>query len=243
MAEPAQVLRPTDDEARELARQLLRGARYMSIAFMDPTTDCPSVSRVLTAIDLDGVPVILVSALSGHTKGLLSNGKCALLAGEPGKGDPLAHSRMTVQCEAEAITRDTKDHQRIRTRFLRRHVKAQLYIDFPDFRFFRLSPKLASLNGGFGRAYVLAGEDLLIAPAGDESAWHDLQENLAGERGLAEAFARRLGLDGRNWRFGLADPAGIDLVSGDLLVRHEFVHATDLPENVMRYICEQSKLQ
>jgi putative heme iron utilization protein len=46
-------------------------------------------------------------------------------------------------------------HARIRTRFLNRHAKAKLYIDFPDFRFFRLDSAIASLNGGFGRAYIL----------------------------------------------------------------------------------------
>lgn len=238
MAEQAQLLRPTDDEARELACTLLRGARYMSLGVLDPATGFPSVSRALTAIDLDGVPVVLVSALSGHTKGLKDDSRCSLLAGEPGKGDPLAHARMTVFCEAEPVSKDSAAHQRIRARFLRRHAKAQLYVDFPDFRFFRLVPVQASLNGGFGRAFALVGADLFFPLARDESSWLELQSELAEKTVEAAKFAQRLGLGDKNWRFGLVDPAGIDLVSGDVLVRHEFQHRLDLPEDVIHYICK-----
>jgi len=242
MAEQAQLLRPTDDEAREVARTLLRSARYMSLGVLDPVTGFPSVSRALTAIDLDGVPVVLVSALSGHTKGLKDDSRCSLLAGEPGKGDPLAHARITVFCEAQPVARDSAIHQRIRARFLRRHAKAQLYVDFPDFRFYRLVPVQASLNGGFGRAYALGGEDLLFPLTADESSWLKLQNELAEKPLEAANFAHRLGLGDKNWRFGLVDPAGIDLVSSDLLVRHEFKHRLDLPEDVIHYICKQTKM-
>jgi putative heme iron utilization protein len=238
MAEQAQLLRPTDDEARELARMLVRGARYMSLGVIDPATGYPAVSRALTAIDLDGVPVVLVSALSGHTKGLTSDARCSLLCGEPGKGDPLAHPRITVFCQAKTVDRGTPAHDRIRTRFLRRHAKAQLYVDFPDFMFFRLNPVQASLNGGFGRAYALAAADLTFPLAEDESSWAAMQGELIGKTAEAEAFAGRLGLGDKKWRFGLVDPAGIDLVSGDLLVRHEFDHLMDLPEDVIHYICK-----
>jgi len=33
-------------------------------------------------------------------------------------------------------------------------------VDFADFRFYRLAVERALLNGGFGKAYVLTGEDL-----------------------------------------------------------------------------------
>ncbi len=82
--------------------------------------------------------------------------------GDAGKGDPLAHPRITVMAEASGIERDSPDYQRIRSRFLARHPKAALYADFADFRFLRLAPVSASLNGGFGKAYVLTREDLAI---------------------------------------------------------------------------------
>lgn len=157
------VLRETDDDAREQARMLLRSAPYVALAVLDPQTGFPSVSRVVLGTDVDGVPVILVSGLSAHTGALDADPRCSLLAGEPGKGDPLAHPRLTVQCLAGRVARDSALHDRLRDRFLSQHPKTQLYIDFPDFGFFRLQPQNASLNGGFGRAYVMPGEDLVTA--------------------------------------------------------------------------------
>jgi len=242
-ADAPKVLRDIDDEARRLARTLVRGARYMALAVLDPETGFPSASRALTGTDIDGVPVVLVSGLSGHTKGLLADPRCSLLAGEPGKGDPLAYPRITVQCLAEPIARDTPEHDRIRTRFLDRHPKAALYADFPDFRFFRITPQSASLNGGFGRAYLMPGGDLMIREPGITSGWLDLQQNLKNMTDLAATFATQFNAEsGRNWRFGGVDRAGIDMISGDFQLRHEFPTLMDSPEAVLDYIFDTAKV-
>ena len=217
------VLRETDEEARRLARMLVRGARHMALAVIDPETGFPSASRALTATDLDGTPVILASALSTHTKALLADPRCSLLAGEPGKGDPLAHPRITLQCRAASVPRGDQVHDRLRQRFLDRHPKASLYIDFPDFRFFRLEPQSASLNGGFGRAYALPGNDLVTPVPVDVTAWQVLQAKLREMQELAATLARVISAPkSAKWRFAGTDPAGFDLVSGDVQVRYEF---------------------
>ncbi|EUB96904.1 hypothetical protein PMI07_001238 [Rhizobium sp. CF080] len=239
-----QVLRDTDDEARRLARTLLRGARYMALAVLDPETGFPSASRALTGTDVDGVPVILVSSLSGHTKALVADPRCSLLAGEPGKGDPLAHPRITVQCLAESVARDTPEHARIRQRFLERHPKAALYADFGDFRFFRITPVAASLNGGFGRAYMLTGSDLVIPEPGITEGWLDLQKKLKDMAKEAQVFAAHLGTEnGKNWRFGGVDRAGIDLIAGDLQLRHEFETLAKNPQTVLDYVFGIAKIR
>lgn len=162
MNDKPSVIRETDDDARNQARILMHTAAHAALAVIDPETGFPSVSRVLTAMDTDGAPVILVSGLSSHTKALVKDPRASALFGEPGKGDPLAHPRLTVRCSAERVDRQGDAHARIRELFLERHPKSKLYIDFPDFCFFRLVPLDASLNGGFGRAYILSAEDLVI---------------------------------------------------------------------------------
>ena len=162
MPDKPSVIRETDNDARRQARILLRGARFAAIGVIDPETRFPSVSRVLLGSDIDGAAIILVSGLSAHTKALSADPRASLLTGEPGKGDPLAYARLSVQCVAEAVERDSESHMRLRARFLARHPKSALYIDFPDFRFFRLVPRSASLNGGFVRAYILSEEDFII---------------------------------------------------------------------------------
>lgn len=154
------ILRDTDDEARRQARHLVLSARFAAIAVIDPETGYPNSSRVLLATDSAGLPVILVSRLAGHTRALLALPRCSLLVGEPGKGDPLAWPRISLQCDAGPIAEDSAERPHLRDRFLRRHPKAALYADFPDFLYIRLTPVSASLNGGFGRAYQLSAEDL-----------------------------------------------------------------------------------
>ncbi|WP_183741849.1 pyridoxamine 5'-phosphate oxidase family protein [Rhizobium sp. BK196] len=238
MKEPFSTLRKTDDEARKLARTLLRSARYAALAVLDPETGFPFASRVLLGTDIDGVPVILVSALSTHTKALAADARASLLTGEPGKGDPLAYPRLTTQCRAEQVERDTPLHARIRTRFLSRHAKAALYIDFSDFRFFRLIPQSASLNGGFGRAYVLNGSDLVIhSLANDdiaEKAEAAVQDLVVRHPDLLSALTSRLkASEAGPWRICGVDSAGFDMISGDLLMRCEF----DTPAEDIDHIC------
>lgn len=162
MNDKPSVIRETDEDARNQARSLIHTAAYAALAVIDPETGFPSVSRVLIATDTDGTPVILVSSLASHTKALSRDPRASVLFGEPGKGDPLAHPRLTVRCSAERVDQHGDVHERIREVFLERHPKSRLYIDFPDFCFFRLIPHDASLNGGFGRAYILSSKDIMI---------------------------------------------------------------------------------
>lgn len=227
MPEKPNVLRETDDEARRLARVLLRSARFAAIAVIDPENDDPVASRVLLGTDVDGAPVVLVSALSAHTRALEGDGRASLLAGEPGNGDPLAHPRITVQCRAEKIARSEREHPRIRARFLRRHPKAELYVDFGDFAFFHLHPVSASLNGGFGKAYALDGADLLIAsPAVERLAEIEadaIEHMNADHPDAAGVYARAYaGAKDGEWRICGLDAAGIDLQSGDRQARVEY---------------------
>ena len=115
------------------------------------------------ASDSDGAPLILVSLLAAHTRALLSDPRCSLLVGEPGKGDPLAHPRLSLSCRAARLEPGSPAHARASRRYLNRNPKARLYAGLGDFSMFRLEPERASLNGGFGRAYLLSRSDLLAA--------------------------------------------------------------------------------
>ncbi len=223
MADKPSVLRETDEAALKLARCLVRAARTVSLGVLDPETGFPAVSRALVATDFDCVPIILVSQLSSHTKSLAADPRCSLLAGEPGKGDPLAHPRITVMCRAEAVARDSDHHRLLRTRFLHRHPKAALYIDFPDFLFFRLVPQTASLNGGFGRAYAIEGRSLFLDTPEDMTDWLVLQENIIMEHSDVSRLAAAAGArEQAKYRLCGVDPAGFDLIGVGNGLRYEF---------------------
>jgi heme iron utilization protein len=161
MAEKINPIRETDAGAIDLARQLLNGAKFGALAFSDPETGAPSVSRVAVATSELGMPILLISDLSRHTQGLNRDPRCALMVGEPGKGDPLAHPRITLACNAKKLARVGEEFDGLAARFLLHQPKTALYIGFADFSFFLLEIQSAALNGGFGRAFNLKAADFM----------------------------------------------------------------------------------
>lgn len=154
-------IRPTDDEARALARGLIDGARFAALAVLAPGTGFPAVTRVGIGMDADGNPVTLISTLAAHTRALSADPRASLLVGEPGtKGDPLTHPRLSLTVRADFVPRGGPDHAGLREAWLRDHPKAKLYVDFPDFSFVRFDMLGGALNGGFGRAFDLTPDDL-----------------------------------------------------------------------------------
>jgi putative heme iron utilization protein len=165
MAEPSPI-RPTDAEARALARRLMDDARFGALGVIDPQTGGPLVSRVAVATNTQGAPVTLISDLSHHTRALKADPACSLLVGEPGdKGDPLTHPRLSLQGRMRFLRHGEPGHADLRARYLAIHPKAKLYIDFADFSFGLMEVEGAYLNGGFGKAFVLTPEDLGLADA------------------------------------------------------------------------------
>jgi heme iron utilization protein len=240
-AEKPSVIRPTDEDAIRLARKLVREARFGAISVLEPETGHPFASRVLVGTDFDGVPVILASMLTTHMKAVIADPRCALLLGEPGKGDPLAWPRITVLCTAERIGRDGESDRRIRSRFLRRHPKAKLYVAFQDFSFVRLVPKRVSLNGGFGRAYNFLGNELII----DSPFNHELctrEEHFVAEMEKVGCNAPTLlaehyfGEKTGNWYISGVDADGLDLARKETIHRLDFVkRVTDSNGLIVEY--------
>lgn len=158
---PPSPIRPTDADARALARQLIDGARHGALAVVHPESGLPHVTRIAVATDPEGAPLTLISTLSLHTQALMAEPRASLLVGEPGaRGDPLTHPRLTLEVTADFVPRNAPAHGALRTHYLRRQPKAKLYVDFGDFAFVRLVPQGAALNGGFGKAFRLTAEDL-----------------------------------------------------------------------------------
>jgi heme iron utilization protein len=154
---------PADAAARALARQLLAGARHAALAFTDPATGAPGISRVALGLDAAGCPVTLISALTQHEPALRVQALCALMVGEVGdKGDPLTHPRLMIRTRADFVAPDDPTRAALRDHWLRHHPKSTLYIDFPDFSLVRLHPISALLNAGFGRAHALSAADLIV---------------------------------------------------------------------------------
>jgi len=224
-------IRPTTPEAIQLAQTLLRSSRYGALAVLDAKSGRPLASRVAVATDVDGTPVILVSGLAAHTPGLLAHSSCSLLLGEVGKGDPLAHARVTLHCQAEKVDRTSPEYPQIRHRYLNHNPKGALYVDLGDFVFFRLRIETASLNGGFGRAFNLSHEDLISDPLASATIGSQEQQALdaLNQQYVSEIKAYIADIKGSlaNWKIIGLDPAGFDLGNGDHIVRMHFSSSCD----------------
>ncbi len=160
MPDTPSPIRPTDNEARQITRDLIVNAQFGSLAVLHPDTGLPHVTRIAIGTTPSGTPLTLISDLSFHTNALRQNPNCSLLLGEPtANGDPLIHPRITIQCKTCFLTRDDPKHADIRTHYQTTHPKSKLYIDFADFNFVLFNIQSASLNGGFGKAYELTAKD------------------------------------------------------------------------------------
>lgn len=229
------VLQPVDDEARRLARSLIRKGRHASLATLDPSDGSPAASRVSLATAMSGEPVFLISRLSGHFTNLEADQRCSLLIGEPGKGDPLAHPRITLIGRAEKLP-DGAERDRIKARYLMRHPKSALYVDFPDFAFWRFSIARASLNGGFGKAYAPLPADLVCDMTGLEpleaaeaGAVSHMNEDHAD---AVDRYAASVGAKETGWKLACVDPEGIDMVLGDATARLWFDEPLKTPDDL-----------
>lgn len=153
-------IRPTDDDARGLARDLIASARFAALAVL-LDSGVPMVTRVAFGLGPEGQALTLVSDLSRHTAALKANPVCSLLIGEPGeRGDPLTHPRLTLQASARFIRQSDPGYQELASHYLKSHPKSALYIGFADFSFALFRAEQGYLNGGFGKAFHLTPADM-----------------------------------------------------------------------------------
>jgi heme iron utilization protein len=216
-----------DFDPKSIARTLLRSIRAGALATIDRNTGHPFASLVNIATDSDGSPLILVSRLATHTANLENDGRGSVLLAATGKGDPLAHPRLTVLGNFTRIAHDHPDEPRLRRRFLARHPKAELYAGFSDFSLWRLAVVSAHLNGGFARAADLKAidvltdisdaEDLLQAEASAVAHMNDDHPDA-----IRLYATKLLGAQDGPWRLTGLDPDGFDLACGDAALRLQF---------------------
>ena len=246
---PENAQPPADFDPVAVAKDLLRTIRAGTLATLDRNTGHPFASLVNVAGDADGSPLILTSRLSTHTANLEVDGRASILLAETGKGDPLAHPRLTVLGTMAKVERDGADDARVRRRFLARHPKSELYAGFGDFSFWRMNVASAHLNGGFARAADLKAADVLTDLA-------DADEMLAAEEGAvahmnddhAEAVRRDaqklLGARDGAWRVTGIDPDGMDLMLTDSALRLPFperVRTAGVLRQVLKRLADEAR--
>ncbi len=225
-AGPAMPGLPEGYDGVSVAKGLLRSIRAGGLGTLSLAGGFPFTSLVNVATDYDGQPILLMSGLSAHTKNLAQDDRASLLLVQTGKGDPLAHPRLTLVGHCQRVT-EPEIRARLRSRFLARHPKSALYVDFPDFGFFLLKITSAHLNGGFAKAADYTGSNIVtdLSQAGElieiepQALAHMNEDHPQSIRLYATKLAGEK--DGA-WRVSGIDPEGLDLAHGDLTARITF---------------------
>lgn len=221
---------PAKAEVAASARALMRRAFKGALATIDRGNGYPYASLVTLATDAAGAPTVLISKLARHTANLARDARASIMVDETGVlADPLQGARLTLYGRAEPTAEEA-----VRRRFLARHPEAAVYVDFPDFGFWRLGVEGAHYIGGFGRIFDLEPGDLLLPLAGAESV-------LEAEPGIVahmnedhedalELYATALGDAGPGpWRMVGIDPEGFDIVLGGEARRIMFAQKVATP--------------
>ncbi len=225
------------------AKQLLRTTRAAALATLAAPAAFPFASLVNVATAPDGGPLLLLSRLAAHTRHLEADPRLSLLfysaLNRPSGGDPLTHARLTIVGTAQRIE-DGAIRAAARARFLARHPKSSLYVDFTDFSFFCVTIEAGHLNGGFGRAANLSAGQLLTSVEGASELLAD-EETLIGELmkdepNIANRLAALHESEGQEWRLVGFDPDGLDIADEEMLVRIPFPHRVTKEEDLRRQI-------
>ena len=162
MSKNIDPVRETDDAAIDLAGKLIAENRYAALGVKQIGDGTPLVSRIAYAWTPETGLFFSASDLSMHSSCLVEDPICSMMIGEPGKGDGLAHPRITLIGKASRLPNQSTERHSLRKAFLAVHPKAELYVDFADFGFYPVEVDRALLNGGFGKAYHLEKSDLAI---------------------------------------------------------------------------------
>jgi putative heme iron utilization protein len=199
------------------ARKLLRAARVGTLA--TATAGQPFAALVTPAMAADLSPLLLLSALSEHTRQLRAEPRCALLvAGPPAEANPQTAPRVSVTALAEPA-----DDPALKARFLAVHPYAALYADFADFALWRLRPMAALFVGGFAQATRLRQHELLPDPAAVAAVAAAEASILAhcntDHPDALAAIARATGGPEGAWRMVTVDVDGCDLACGEAVLR------------------------
>lgn len=217
------------DEAKSdafLARSVLRAGRSATLA--TTTGGQPFAALVTPAFLPDLTALLLLSALSEHTRHLQADPRAALLvSGPPVEANPQTAPRVTLTGLAAPVA-----DAALQARFLAIHPYAALYAGFGDFSLWRIAPQAALFVGGFARAVRLRREALLPDPeaaAAIAAAEDDILRHCNADHAHTLAtLAARPG----PWRMVAVDTDGCDLAQDETVLRIAWSRPAQSPAEV-----------
>lgn len=157
------------ETAGQVYEQLLSQTRSLILATINPDGS-PLTSYAPFIVNEQRQFYIFTSRLAVHTANLQRTGQASvmLIEDEAASSQIFARQRVTFQCRASQIPRDSQEGEAALVHYETRFGKmVDLLKSLPDFQLFKLQPQSGSLVTGFAQAYTLSGERFeIITPRG-----------------------------------------------------------------------------
>mgnify|MGYP001827563092 CR=1 FL=1 len=164
---PQRTPRPQSGaEQAHAARQVLAGSFHgvLSTHSLD-LPGYPFGSVVPYVLDGEGLPLLLLSPLSQHTRNLDADQRCALTVVEAGEGDVQQRGRLSAVGDVSQ-----RDAAADAERYFRYFPQTRMYFEQLDFHFYRFTPLRFHWNGGFATARWFGVDRIVVANPFDGEA-------------------------------------------------------------------------
>jgi putative heme iron utilization protein len=154
------------EEQASLARQLLSGALQGVLSTQSREhAGYPFGSVVPYVLDQEGLPLLLLSHLSQHTRNVDADPRCGLTLLDQGDGNVQERSRLSAIGDVTPLA-ETADAERYFAYF----PQSEFYFRQLGFRFYRFAPQRFHWNGGFATARWFSVDRIVRAnPLGREA--------------------------------------------------------------------------
>ena len=229
----------TADEHAKEARQLLAGTLHGVLSTHSlEHPGFPFGTLVPYVIGHDGLPLLLLSHLSQHTKNVDADPRCGLVVVESGNGDIQQLSRLSAVGKLLPDS-DAADAGR----YFRYFPHARSYYEQLGFRFYRYHPVRFHWNAGFATARWFANERIILPNplSGEEQAGIIQHMNSDHQRALrayldnvagsgSEKVVEMLGIDAE----------GIDVRFGDRMHRITLPRSIQTPTDARDVLVEMA---
>jgi putative heme iron utilization protein len=153
---------------KQLQQEAIALRRELDAVMLSTTSPegMPDASYAPCVLDGEGRCHILISRLARHTKNLESHPRASLMwiENKAATRNVFARRRLILQCRAENIQRDSEGWKRILKQMEEQLGNTvQLLAGLPDFMLFCFEALEGNYVRGFGQAYPVSGNDLVMA--------------------------------------------------------------------------------
>lgn len=228
-----------NDHQAQLARQLLAGEFHGVLSTQSVEhLGYPFGSVIPYALGQDGLPLLLLSHLSQHTRNLTADPRCSLTVLQTGDGNVQERARLCGVGEVQPLAEQDEG-----ARYFDYYPQSREYFAHLNFRFYRFMPLRFHWNGGFATARWFGNDRLIRRNPLSIETQHQVTAHMNQEH--LEALRRCLGkrhgraATGPLQMVGI-DAEGIDVRAADQLYRIPLLHPIATLEEARRVLVEMA---